>query len=104
VPLAMAPSSLTVRALLGLASFVLSARALPVSTTPSPTQLSASAISAFTPYAYYASAGYCAPSTTIDWSCGASCEANPGFVPTASGGDGAIVQYCESFPSARSMR
>ena len=56
--------------------------------------LGASQISSFTPYSYYASAGYCAASTTADWSCGANCEANPGFVPVASGGDGDDVQYC----------
>lgn len=55
--------------------------------------LSASQISSFRPYTYYASAGYCAASATADWNCGANCEANPGFIPVASGGDGDDVQY-----------
>ncbi|KZP12702.1 alpha/beta-hydrolase [Athelia psychrophila] len=57
------------------------------------TALSASQISAFTPYTWYASAAYCAASTTATWSCGASCSANSGFVPVASGGNGDSVQY-----------
>lgn len=55
--------------------------------------LSASQISSFRPYTYYASAGYCAASATADWNCGANCEANPSFIPVASGGDGDDVQY-----------
>jgi len=50
-------------------------------------------IAAFKPYAYYASAGYCDPSITRDWACGPSCEGNPSYIPVASGGDGADVQY-----------
>ncbi|KZP12704.1 alpha/beta-hydrolase [Athelia psychrophila] len=57
------------------------------------TALSASQISAFTPYTWYASAAYCAASTTATWSCGESCSANSGFEPVASGGDGNSVQY-----------
>lgn len=77
------------------------------------TTLSANQISAFTPFTFFASAAYCDPSTTINWSCGcellfplhlvqrtnacpvANCEANTGFLPTASGGDGSDVQFCE---------
>ncbi|KAI5123195.1 hypothetical protein M0805_003962 [Coniferiporia weirii] len=57
------------------------------------TTLSSSQISAFTPYAFFASTAYCSPSTTINWSCGANCNANAGFLPTASGGDGTDVQF-----------
>ncbi|KAI0684506.1 Alpha/Beta hydrolase protein [Cytidiella melzeri] len=55
--------------------------------------LSASAIAAFAPYTHYASTAYCTPSTTLTWSCGANCEANPSFKPVASGGDGTDVQF-----------
>ncbi|KAG0645832.1 hypothetical protein D0Z07_7714 [Hyphodiscus hymeniophilus] len=55
------------------------------------TTLSTSQISPFKPYSYFASAGYCNPSTTSTWS--SNCEANPGFETTASGGDGDDVQY-----------
>ena len=75
------------------------------------TALSTSQINAFTPYTYYASAAYCAASTTASWSCGgtlskfgwyslkltgavAACSANSGFEVVASGGDGDSVQYC----------
>ncbi|KAI5123194.1 hypothetical protein M0805_003961 [Coniferiporia weirii] len=57
------------------------------------TTLSSSQVSAFKPYSYFASAAYCAPNTTINWSCGDNCNGNAGFVPTASGGDGSDVQY-----------
>lgn len=77
--------------------------------------LSAASISAFTPYSYYASTGYCTPATTLAWNCGgsssqdrvrestnrilvANCNANPGFKTVASGGDGTITQYCKSYP------
>ncbi|CCM02651.1 uncharacterized protein FIBRA_04755 [Fibroporia radiculosa] len=57
------------------------------------TALSSSQISAFTPYTWYASAGYCSASETINWSCGTNCEANPSFKPVASGGNGDGTQY-----------
>jgi len=57
------------------------------------TALSAAQISAFKPYSFFASSAYCSPSTTINWSCGANCNGNPGFVPIASGGDGDTVQF-----------
>ncbi|KAF7986533.1 hypothetical protein HWV62_26246 [Athelia sp. TMB] len=57
------------------------------------TALSTSQINAFTPYTYYASAAYCAASTTASWSCGAACSANSKFEVVASGGDGDSVQY-----------
>ena len=59
------------------------------------TTVSQSQIASYTPYSYYASAGYCSASATISWTCGANCEANPSFEPLASGGDGVDVQYCE---------
>ncbi|THH28374.1 hypothetical protein EUX98_g5820 [Antrodiella citrinella] len=57
------------------------------------TPLSTSQISAFKPFTFFASAAYCDPSTTIDWSCGSNCDANTGFIPVASGGDGTDVQF-----------
>lgn len=57
------------------------------------TTLSSSQVSAFTPYTWYASAGYCSPSTTLTWTCGTNCQANSGFEPVASGGDGDSTQY-----------
>jgi hypothetical protein len=57
------------------------------------TALTTTQIDAFTPFSFFASAGYCNPSTTIDWSCGANCAGNPDFIPVASGGDGSDVQF-----------
>ncbi|KAJ6561092.1 lipase [Mycena vulgaris] len=57
------------------------------------TSLSSAQISAFKPYTFYASAGYCEPATTLAWNCGSNCAANPGFHPIASGGDGGAVQF-----------
>lgn len=58
------------------------------------TAMSSTQVNAFTPYTYYASAGYCNPSVTETWTCGANCDANPGFKPIASGGDGSSTQFC----------
>ncbi|KAF8258663.1 lipase class 3 family protein [Lactarius quietus] len=57
------------------------------------TPLNSSQISSYTPFTYFASTAYCNPSTTINWSCGANCEANSDFEPVASGGNGAQTQY-----------
>ncbi|KAH6915724.1 lipase [Coprinopsis sp. MPI-PUGE-AT-0042] len=57
------------------------------------TTLSATQVNAYTPYTYYASTAYCKPANTLAWNCGANCQANPRFVPIASGGDGALTQY-----------
>ncbi|OJA11523.1 hypothetical protein AZE42_09435 [Rhizopogon vesiculosus] len=57
------------------------------------TALTTSQIDAFTPYTYYASAGYCTSTQTLAWDCGSSCDANPDFKPVASGGNGNSVQY-----------
>ncbi|KAI0034463.1 lipase class 3 family protein [Vararia minispora EC-137] len=50
-------------------------------------------IATFRPYTLFASAAYCNPSITGTWTCGANCDANPGFQPTASGGNDGTVQY-----------
>ncbi|KAK0489259.1 alpha/beta-hydrolase [Armillaria novae-zelandiae] len=57
------------------------------------TTLTSAQVSTFKPYTFYASAGYCQPSTTLTWTCGALCQANAGFKPVASGGDGDNVQF-----------
>ncbi|KAK7437371.1 hypothetical protein VKT23_018616 [Stygiomarasmius scandens] len=57
------------------------------------TVLSQSEISAFAPFTHYASTAYCDPTTTINWSCGANCDANPSFEPIASGGNGGTEQF-----------
>ncbi|KAJ7577987.1 Alpha/Beta hydrolase protein [Mycena floridula] len=57
------------------------------------TALSASQIAVFNPYAFYAATGYCQPVTTLTWTCGANCNANPTFKPIASGGNGDSVQF-----------
>ena len=58
------------------------------------TPMTSTQVHAFKPYTYYASAGYCNPSVTKTWTCGANCNANPGFRPIASGGDGSSTQFC----------
>ena len=55
-----------------------------------------SQLSSYTSITHYASAGYCKPDATLAWNCGANCQANPSFHPIASGGDGVVVQFCES--------
>ncbi|KAG2087533.1 Alpha/Beta hydrolase protein [Suillus discolor] len=57
------------------------------------TALATSQIDQFTSYTYYASAGYCTNKQTLAWDCGTNCDANPGFKPVASGGNGDSVQY-----------
>ncbi|KAF8238162.1 lipase class 3 family protein [Tricholoma matsutake] len=57
------------------------------------TTLSSAQIASFKPFTYFASTGYCSPSTTLTWTCGANCNANPDFIPVASGGDGSTVQF-----------
>lgn len=76
--------------------------------------LTTAQIAAFRPLTYFASAAYCQPAATLLWNCGgrcfdcmhrristkyitaAKCLANPDFIPTASGGNGSTVQFCES--------
>jgi len=79
--------------LLALAVSFVSASPAPVQVRQSITTLSTTQIDAYTPYTFFASAGYCSPSTTLSWTCGANCEANPGFIPVASGGDGSVTQF-----------
>ncbi|RPD59103.1 lipase [Lentinus tigrinus ALCF2SS1-7] len=50
-------------------------------------------VHSFKPYTFYAASAYCLPTTTIDWSCGQNCAANPNFIPVAAGGDGSFTQY-----------
>lgn len=57
------------------------------------TPLSSSQISSYAPFTHFASTAYCNPSTTINWSCSANCQANPDFLPVASGGDGDETQF-----------
>ncbi|CAA7265172.1 unnamed protein product [Cyclocybe aegerita] len=57
------------------------------------TTLSASEISSFKPYSFYANTAYCQPPQTLLWACGQSCDANPTFRPIASGGDGIDIQF-----------
>lgn len=64
-----------------------------ISTRQSITALTTSQIDQFTTYTYYASAGYCTNTQTLAWDCGTNCDANPGFKPVASGGNGDSVQY-----------
>jgi len=61
--------------------------------TASTTTLAQDQINAFTPYSFYASAGYCQPSQILNWTCGADCNANPTFQPISAGGDGVDVQF-----------
>ncbi|KAF5324349.1 hypothetical protein D9619_011120 [Psilocybe cf. subviscida] len=55
--------------------------------------LSASDISAFRPFSFYAAAAYCKPASILASSCGVNCNANPTFKPIAAGGDGIDVQF-----------
>ncbi|KAF5352086.1 hypothetical protein D9758_009374 [Tetrapyrgos nigripes] len=57
------------------------------------TTLATAQISSFKPFTFFAAAGYCNPSTTLAWNCGANCNANADFIPVASGGDGGSVQF-----------
>ncbi|KAL7277102.1 hypothetical protein ACG7TL_008947 [Trametes sanguinea] len=93
----MAPQA-KVLALLSLLAVCLVA---PASALPAPAKqrrqsiiaLAQAQVTAFRPYTHYASAGYCQPAATVAWNCGANCQANPSFVPVASGGDGDETQF-----------
>ena len=52
------------------------------------TPLNTAQISVFTPFMYFASAAYCNPNTTINWSCGGTCS-----VSFPCGGDWRSVLY-----------
>ncbi|EKM84418.1 hypothetical protein AGABI1DRAFT_67808 [Agaricus bisporus var. burnettii JB137-S8] len=62
-------------------------------------------ISQFTPFTRFASAAYCSLEAMSLWTCGADCEANSDFMPTATGGDGGFVQrwYVGYSPSLHSV-
>ncbi|KAF8623156.1 hypothetical protein AX17_007544 [Amanita inopinata Kibby_2008] len=72
---------------------ILSVQAVPLERRQTITPLTSSQISHYTPYTHFASTAYCQPSTTISWTCGSNCNANPDFIPVASGGDGNGVQF-----------
>jgi len=55
--------------------------------------MTASQEESYTPAALFASAAYCQSSATATWSCGACCDALPGFDVYGSGGDGSTAQY-----------
>ncbi|KAF5316579.1 hypothetical protein D9619_006735 [Psilocybe cf. subviscida] len=57
------------------------------------TTLSASTVSTYKPYTYYASTAYCKPANTLAWNCGTNCNKNSVFKPIASGGDGVVTQF-----------
>ncbi|KAG6819835.1 hypothetical protein H0H93_008092 [Arthromyces matolae] len=82
--------TLTVCAIFGSLAAI---RATPLIPRQSITTLTSAQVAAFKPFTYFASAAYCTPSTTLSWTCGASCEANSDFIPVASGGDGSSIQY-----------
>ncbi|KAI0326028.1 lipase [Cubamyces sp. BRFM 1775] len=93
---ALMASSTKVQALVALlvASLAAQAVALPLtSKRQSITALTQSEVATYTPYTHYASAGYCKPAATLAWNCGANCEANPSFIPVASGGDSVVTQF-----------
>ena len=68
------------------------------------TPVPAGEIAAFKPYSWFAAAANCNASMTIDWSCGEKCNANPGFKPVASGGDGVVTQFCTRLPALYRLR
>jgi len=57
------------------------------------TPLNSAQIKSFKPYTFFASAAYCHPSKTLNWTCGAHCTANWDFIPVNAGGDGGTVQF-----------
>ncbi|TFY81186.1 hypothetical protein EWM64_g2822 [Hericium alpestre] len=70
-----------------------SASGVAVSKRQAITTLSASQVSSFKPYTFFAGAAYCNPSLTLTWTCGAKCQGNAGFQPIASGGNGGNEQF-----------
>ncbi|KAM5537885.1 hypothetical protein V8D89_008361 [Ganoderma adspersum] len=93
----MAPTS-SIALLATLVVLATSTHAVPTASTLLPRQdaitpVPAGEIAAFKPYSWFAAAANCNASMTIDWSCGEKCDANPGFKPVASGGDGVVTQF-----------
>ncbi|KAG9089621.1 hypothetical protein FS749_001191 [Ceratobasidium sp. UAMH 11750] len=73
----------TTSLLLGVAA---SAVALPNLHSRAPvTPLTDAQIASFKPYTLFARAANCAANSTKSWSCGAACDALPGFIPYATG-------------------
>ncbi|KAH8833453.1 alpha/beta-hydrolase [Flagelloscypha sp. PMI_526] len=69
---------------------------LAVQAMPKPrstTKLTAAQIEQYTPFTHWAGAASCPPSVTQTWTCGAHCNAHPGFNTTASGGDGGSIPF-----------
>ncbi|EJT98309.1 lipase [Dacryopinax primogenitus] len=83
-------------------SFVLAVPLLPRENTAAVTPLTTAQISSITPFAHMASASYCSSASNMSWSCGAQCEALPGMVPLAAGGNNDAVPdwYVAYYPSA----
>ncbi|KAF8159300.1 lipase [Crassisporium funariophilum] len=54
--------------------------------------LSATDVSSYKTYTYFAGVAYCTPAQTKSWLC-PNCVQNPKFVTIDSGGDGALTQY-----------
>ena len=84
----------------GLLSTPVAALPAPLTKRQAITALSTAQVSAFRPYSYYATTGYCKPNVTITWTCGSNCKGNPDFIPVASGGNGGTVQNCAFFYSS----
>ncbi|KAI0058955.1 lipase [Artomyces pyxidatus] len=90
-----------VSATLLVAPFIACLFSLPAHATPTGVEerslpfptLSQPQITTFRPFTLFASAAYCDPSKTLTWTCGANCDANPGFQPFATGGNDGTVQY-----------
>ncbi|KAF8075191.1 lipase [Lyophyllum atratum] len=85
---------LTLGFVLSAVSGLVAVHAAPqLATRQSVSQLTAAQIAAYRPFTHYASTAYCQPASTLAWNCGANCNANPGFKPVASGGDGSNTQF-----------
>ncbi|KAJ7460776.1 Alpha/Beta hydrolase protein [Mycena latifolia] len=75
-------------------SLVVRGRAAPAPrTNQGITTISTAQVAAYRPYTFFASTGYCPPNSTLAWSCGVNCAANPDFKPVAAGGEGEFIQY-----------
>ncbi|KAH8833451.1 alpha/beta-hydrolase [Flagelloscypha sp. PMI_526] len=59
----------------------------------STTKLTAAQIDQFTPFTHWVGAASCPASVTKTWTCGAHCDAHPGFNTTAAGGDGGEIPF-----------
>lgn len=89
-----ARSSILMILLVAFASVVSAVPASNPADTSRTSALSQVKVHSLKPYTFYAATAYCSPESTIDWSCGQNCAANPDFVPVASGGDGSLIQFC----------